>query len=134
MEIKLADTPRWKISAIIWFVFSVIQFWGFVLYDSIVYLIAGILGAIQGIYFLTRMTNLTYLTLKNEILTIHLRKLPLGKKRIIYGDISKGEVIGKEIKLHLKNGKIIKLRNDWISYDNFSKLKKELEAHSITIS
>lgn len=134
MEIKLADTPRWKTSAIIWFVFSATQFLGFVLYDYIFYLIAGILGATQGIYFLTRVTNLTYLSLENKILTIHLRKLPLGKKKIKFDEIKKGEVIGKEIKLHLKSGKVIKLRNDWISYDNFTKLKKELELHSVPLS
>ena len=133
MEIKLVDSPLWKRSAVIWFVYSAILFYGAGSYSSILFLIAGILGIIQGIIFLTKMTNKTYLTLKNETLTIHLRKFLLGKKKIKYSEIRNGEVLGKDIKLHLKNGHIFKLRNDWLSYDDFSKFKKELEAYSITI-
>jgi hypothetical protein len=112
----------------LWFLFSAIQFWGAVSYSSFFFLIAGIAGSIVGLMFLTRMTNLTYLTLQDTTLTIHLRKLPFGKKRIKYSDINKAEVIGKEIVLHLKNERTFKLRNDWLSYDDFSKIKKELEA------
>ncbi|WP_062350030.1 hypothetical protein [Bacillus kwashiorkori] len=134
MEVKLVENPEWKRSAIIWFIFSAIQFWGAINYNSILFLIAGILAVASGIRFLTKMTSLIYFTLRNEVLTIHLRRLPLGDKRINYSDINKCEVLEKEILLHLKNGRIIKLRKDWISYDDLSKVKKELREHSITVS
>ena len=62
------------------------------------------------------MTSKTYLTLQNDTLTIHLRQYLLGKKKIKYSEIRNGEVIGKDIKLHLINGRVYKLRNDWLSY------------------
>ena len=79
------------------------------------------------------MISKTYLTLQNETLTIHLRKIFLGKKKIMYSEIRNGEVIGKDIKLHLTNGRIFNLRNDWLSYDDLKKIKKELAAYSISI-
>ena len=134
MEIKLVESPLWKRNAVIWFIFSAISFYGAGAYNSIFYLIAGILGSIQGIIFLTKMTSKTYLTLQDETVTIHLRQYLLGKKKIKYSEIRNGEVIGKDIKLHLKNGRVIKLRNDWLSYNDLRKIKKELAAHSISIS
>ncbi|WP_342506021.1 hypothetical protein [Sporosarcina sp. FSL K6-2383] len=125
MEIKLAESPIWKRSAIIWFLFAALQFWGAGYYSSFFSLIAGITAAIVGWRFLTRMPDQTYLTLQDETLTIHLRKISLGKKRIRYSDINKGEVIGKQIILYLKNGRTVPLRNDWLSYDDLSKIKKE---------
>lgn len=117
----------------IWFAFGAIQFWGAGSYKSVLLLISGIAATAQGIWFLTRVTSRTYLTLRNEMITVHLRKGFPGKKTIKYSDIGKGEVIGREIRLYLKNGRIFKLRNDWLLYADFSVLKKELEAHSISI-
>ena len=133
MEIKLAENPQWKRSAILWFIFSAIQFWGAVSYSSFYFLISGILGSIVGLNFLTRMSKITYLTLQDERLTVHLRRLPFRKKNIEYSNIKKAEVVGKEIILHISNGRTFKLKYDWLSYDGFLKLKKVLEAHSISI-
>lgn len=133
MEIKLAENPQWKRIAILWFIFSAIQFWGAVSYSSFYFLIAGITGSIVGLNFLTRMTKVTYLTLQDETLTIHLRRLPFSKKSIKYSDIDNVEIIGKEIILYIANGRRFKLKNDWLSYGDFTKLKEVLKAHSILV-
>ncbi|MFD2046392.1 hypothetical protein ACFSTA_18770 [Ornithinibacillus salinisoli] len=133
MEIKIADKPVWKIIAIVAFVFAAVQFWGANNYYSSTYFFSAICFILLGISFLTRK-NLTYLTLTNDILTIHLQGLGmLGKKKVKYSEIKKCEVLGKEVFLYLKNGRKYKLKNDWISYDDFSKLKKQLESYSIDI-
>lgn len=131
MEIKLIDHPEWKRSALIWFIFSAIQFLGAYYYQSFFFLLAGIFALATGIQLFTKMTDLTYLTLRNEILTIHLRRFPFGKKNIHLQEIDKVEVIfEKEILFRLKNGQKIKLRKDWISYDDFLKMKQKLEGYT----
>ena len=108
MEIKLTDSPLWKRNAVIWFIFSAISFYNAGAHYSAFFLIAGILGSILGIMFLTKMTSKTYLTLQNETLTIHLRQFLFWKKELKYSEIRNGEVIGKDIILNLQNGRFPK--------------------------
>ena len=133
MELKLADSPLWTKSAIKWFIFAAIMFLGAGSFDSYLYLISGILAIAQGIYLLTRMTSKTYLTLQNELLIIHLRRFIFGKREVKYQDINKGELIDKHFILYLKNGQQVKLHRDWLSYDDYAKLKQELKAHAVKI-
>ncbi|MEN2766061.1 hypothetical protein [Ornithinibacillus xuwenensis] len=133
MEIKIADKTVWKIIAVVAFIFAAVQFWGAINYYSSTYLFSGICFILLGISFLTRK-NLTYLTLTNDKLTIHLQGLGmLHKKKVKYSEIRKCEILGKEVFLHLENGRKYKLKKDWIAYDDFSKLIKQLESYSINI-
>lgn len=133
MKIKIADKPLWKIIAVVAFLFAVVQFWGANNFYSSAYFFSGISFILLGISFLTRK-NLTYLTLKNDMLIIHLQGLGRsGKKMVKYSKIIKCEVLVKEILLHLEDGRKYKLKKDWISYDDFYKLKRKLESHSINM-
>lgn len=131
MQIKIADRPLWRKIAVLWFIFAAIQFWAANNYYASVYFFSGITFILLGISFLKRK-NLTYLTLKSDMIIVH-RQSILGKKKIRYNEIKKGEVLGKEIIFYLNNGHKYKLKNEWITYKDFSKLKKELETHSITV-
>lgn len=41
------------------------------------------------------------------------------------------EVLGKDIILHLYNGRTYNLKNEWIEHTDFYNLRKELEAQSV---
>lgn len=132
MELKLTNSPIWTKSAIKWFVFSSILFWASGVRGSFLYFLSGVLAATQSIYLLTRVTELTYLSLTDEALMIHLRRFRLRKRKIHYGDISKAELIHKDYILYLNNGRQVKIRRDWISFDDYTLLKEVFKAHSIS--
>lgn len=114
-----------------WIFFSGVQFYALFDYHSIIPIFSAILALILGISFLN-IEHFTYLTLANDALIVHARRVP-WKKRINYSDIKKGEVLGIHVLLELKNNRMFKLRNDFISNESFTKFKQEMEKHSIVV-
>ncbi|RPF55500.1 EbsA family protein [Aquisalibacillus elongatus] len=131
MEIKIVDRPLWKGVAALSFVFAVIQFWGAHSYYSSAYFLSGISFILLGLGFLMRK-NLTYLTLGNNSLTIHLRGF-LSKKKINNHEIEEAEFLEKAVILQLEDERKYKLKKDWISHEDLVEFKKELKAHSVII-
>ena len=130
MEIKIVDRPLWKGIAILWFVCAAYQIW--TAYTHFYYTgfpYSAISFILLGIFFLNTK-NQTYVTLRDEILTIHLW-LFRRKKKIRVEDIMEVEVLGKDIILHLYNGRTYNLKNEWIEHTDFYNMRKELEAQSV---